>query len=114
MSETNDPAPGETPSPETWPPVLMSAANPTGWKLEDLLDALRADLLAKNDRLQHVAEDQSGVVAATVFRNNMRIMILLAQAQVLQRDSLAQLATLGPDQGPTGTPRVGAGSAGSA
>jgi hypothetical protein len=93
-------------------PVLMSAANPDGWKLEELLEQLREEVMEKNERLQggefgiDAASTRRMMVRATVREQNERIIALLMQAALIQREILADLATLGPDQGPRGTARV--------
>ncbi|MCJ2051705.1 hypothetical protein [Methylobacterium sp. J-070] len=86
-------------------PVLMSAANPTGWKLEELLAQIAQDLRAKNDRL----EGDTSSAARAVRVNNLGIIDCLALAEVRQRDSLRRLDALRPDPGPAGPPRIGAG-----
>ena len=88
-------------------PVLMSADNPEGWKLEALLQQLCLELYAKNDR---IAGDPSPTARA-VLVNNLGLIGLLALAEVRQRDTLARLAALRPDSGPGGTPRIGSGAA---
>lgn len=90
-------------------PVLMSPQNPTGWKLEDLLEALRREVKAKCAKIA----DDSRPVARAVLRNNEQILGLLRQAEALQRDSYDRLNTMAPDEGPLGTPRIGTGSPGS-
>ncbi|MCJ2067794.1 hypothetical protein MKK75_03055 [Methylobacterium sp. J-030] len=90
-------------------PVLMSKDNPDGWKLELLLPQLCQELADKNARL---AGDPSAT-AILVRANNVRILDLLLEAERLQRDTQARLTELGPDRGPSGRPRIGAGSAGS-
>lgn len=87
-------------------PVLMSADNPKGWKLEDLLIQLREEIAAKNAR---IAGDQSAT-AILVRANNTRILDHFYVAEDLQRDSVARLDALRPDPGPGGTPRIGAGA----
>lgn len=87
-------------------PVLMSAAHPHGWKLEDLLDQLVIEVLAKCERLRGDLRP----VARQVLGNNEVILERLQQAANRQRESVAALAAYAPDQGPTGTPRVGTGS----
>lgn len=88
-------------------PVLMSKENPDGWKLEELLAQLRLELYAKNDR---IAGD-SRPTAQAVRANNANMIDLLSVVEGRQRDTIARLARLAPDQGPGGTPRIGAGSA---
>ena len=44
------------------------------------------------------------------MHNNGRIVALLNEAARLQRDSYRVLATIGPNEGPLGKPRIGVGS----
>lgn len=90
--------------------VLMSADHPEGWKLEELLAQIAQDLRVKNDHL----EGDSKPTSRAVVLNNLGIIDCLALAEVRQRDTLRRLNVLGADPGPTGTPRIGAGSAGTA
>lgn len=87
-------------------PVLMSPANPEGWKLEDLLERLRTEIREKSAK---IASDPREV-ARLVYRNNQRILELLLEAERLQRESYAALDALAPNQGPLGIPRIGVGS----
>lgn len=87
-------------------PVLMSKDNREGWKLELLLPQLCQELADKNARL---AGDASAT-AILVRANNVRILDLLLEAERLQRDTQARLDALGPDPGPSGRPRIGAGA----
>ena len=87
-------------------PVLMSADNPDGWKFEELLAQLRLELHAKNDRIAGDPSPTSRMVQA----NNLGIIDLLSVIEGRQRDTLARLDALRPDQGPRGTPRLGAGA----
>ncbi|GJD59616.1 hypothetical protein [Methylobacterium dankookense] len=85
-------------------PVLMSASNPTGWKLEELVDQLLIELNAKNAR---ISEDPSA--AAVIVRgNNAVILCLLDVIGAYQRGIVTTLDGIGPDQGPKGRPRIGA------
>lgn len=86
--------------------VLMSPDNPTGWKLEDLLAAIRRELEVKCAKI--AGDDRA--VARHVLANNRSIMEKLRLAEALQRESVAALAAFAPDQGPTGTPRIGVGA----
>jgi hypothetical protein len=90
--------------------LLMTGENPTGWKLEDLLPAIAAELKAKNEvmasRVAQITGETEGRVRAKVSRNNAMIANLLSQCTEIQRDTMAALDTLGKDPGPTGTPRV--------
>lgn len=87
-------------------PVLMSADNPNGWKLEDLAVQLVAEITKKNEKI----ETDHRRVAQTVAKNNRCIMELLGHIQLYQSISLKALNSIGPDEGPTGKPRIGAGS----
>lgn len=87
-------------------PVLMSSDNPGGWKLEELLARLREELDRKND---HLAGDGHPIAKAVVI-SNRKIISLLDVAEQHQRAGLRHLDRIGPDQGPTGKPRVGPGS----
>jgi hypothetical protein len=86
--------------------VLMSAGNPTGRKLEELLAEIVQDLRVKNDAL----ELNPSATSAAIRVNNLGIIDCLALAGVRQSDTLRRLDLLGPDQGPAGTPRIGAGA----
>ena len=88
--------------------VLMSADNPDGWKLEELLSQLRDEIVAKTDKVKN---DQR-ITAQMLVRNNRSILRLLTAAEQLQRESLEELAMYRHDEGPSGTPRVGIGSEG--
>jgi len=88
--------------------VLMSADNPTGWKLEELLVQVSQDLRVKNDRLEGDASPTSRAIRI----NNLGVIDCLALAGVRQSDTLRRLDLLGSDQGPSGTPRIGTATAG--
>ena len=87
--------------------LLMSAGNPSGLKLEDLLTAIVQDLRIKNDAL----EGDTSPTSRAIRVNNLGIIDCLALAGVRQSDTLRRLDLLGPDQGPGGTPRIGTGAA---
>ncbi len=87
-------------------PILMSAANPNGAKLEDLLRALVAEI---EEKCQRIAGD-TRPEAQTVLHNNHQIMGLLTTALRHQEHSMKVLEAVGPNQGPTGKPRIGVGS----
>jgi len=86
--------------------VLKSAGNPTGRKLEELLADIIQDLRIKNDAL----EGDASPTSSAIWINNLGIIDCLALAGVRQSDTLRRLDLLGPDQGPGGTPRIGAGA----
>ena len=87
-------------------PVLMSADNPNGWKIEDLAQQLIVEIRAKSDKIKSDPRLQ----AITVFNMNANIIAALHDIVHWQNNSLRALAALGPDQGPTGKPRIGSGS----
>lgn len=87
--------------------VLMSAGNPSGRKLEELLVEIAEDLRVKNDAL----EADPSPTSRAVRINNLGIIDCLALAGVRQLDTLRRLDLIGPDQGPRGTPRLGTGAA---
>lgn len=84
-------------------PVLMSAENPNGWKLEDLLRQLYRELEAKTAKVMH---DQS-LRASVVRQNNYSILTYLRHAEICQLDTIRELAEIAPDPGPNGQPRIG-------
>lgn len=86
--------------------ILMGSDNPHGWKLEDLLATIAAEVGLKCLKIK----DDASPVARAVLRNNQQIMGLLGQAEALQRASQDALDILGPNQGPEGKPRIGVGS----
>lgn len=88
-------------------PLLMSKANPEGWKLEELLDKAALEIETLKTPL---IRDDPRAAAKTVVHNNGRIVALLYEAARLQRDSYRVLATIGPNEGPLGKPRIGKGS----
>jgi len=85
-------------------PILMSADNPTGWKLEELLAQVRKELLVKTEKITGDESTESMKVQC----NNLSILRQLFNAEALQRESIAVLAAKSPDQGPTGPARIGA------
>lgn len=83
-------------------PILMSVENPDGAKLEEVLERLQLEVNAKTDRLR----GQNNPIANTIRDNNTAIVSLLAHAEGIQYETLTLLESLGPDQGPNGTPRI--------
>lgn len=88
-------------------PLLMSKVNPEGWKLEELLEKTAHEIATLKTPL---IRDDPRIVAKAVVYNNDRICALLHEAARLQRDSYRMLATIGPNEGPLGKPRIGTGS----
>lgn len=89
-------------------PILMSAENPVGAKLEEHLRELVTEIEAKCRKIEADPRAQ----AQTVLHNNREIIAHLKQAVRHQEHSQRVLADMAPDQGPTGTPRIGKGSPG--
>lgn len=83
-------------------PVLMSIHHPEGWRLEVLLQQLREEIREKNEKVGKIGGD----VAAIVVANNAAILVMLAQCQRLQEQTLLVLDTIAPDPGPAGPPRL--------
>ncbi|MCS6232696.1 hypothetical protein G3488_17780 [Shewanella baltica] len=83
--------------------ILMSVANPNGFKLELLLKQLQEEVAEKTAR---VADDKSEL-AEKVKSNNLQIIKLLSEAEALQVESLKLMAAKAPDTGPLGSPRIG-------
>lgn len=84
-------------------PVLMTAENPTGFKLEDLLFTLQCEVEAKNEK---ILSDESAL-SLKVQANNLKILECLGEAERLQRDSYARLSEKSADEGPGGVARIG-------
>ncbi|WP_050498049.1 hypothetical protein [Vibrio parahaemolyticus] len=84
-------------------PILMSRDNHYGWKLEELVEKLRGEIMSKS---LNIAEDMS-FEAQTVKNNNFQILGLFMQVEALQRQSFVVMSKLGKDQGPKGVPRIG-------
>lgn len=84
-------------------PILMSAENPTGLKLEDCLAMLRYEISIKTAKIINDTSPQ----AQLVVRNNQTIIGLIGQAEGLQCASMHVLDSMKLNEGPTGTPRIG-------
>lgn len=91
-------------------PLLMSRDNPDGWKLQELMAELQAEMKEKTDYLRGQLLEPQGKkkseVMTDVLHNNLHIIRLMDQIKYLQQDSMRRLDTLGKNQGPRGTPRV--------
>ena len=88
-------------------PVLMTPDNPDGWKLEELLKQLVWELEDKNIRLSSKFEiAKLPYPAKHVIGNNQMIINRFQQALEYQQNTQEYLDSIGPDQGPTGKPRV--------
>lgn len=98
-------------------PILMSKGNPSGQKLEELLEARREELQQVRKEVQAktaTLRNDGSETALSVITNNTRIdgllndaALLLEEAELHQLHTLELLAKVGPDQGPEGEPRIG-------
>lgn len=86
--------------------ILMTRDNPDGFKLEELAEKLRGEIMAKT---LNISGDPS-FEAQTVVNNNAQIIGLLYQIEALQRQSFVVMSQIRPDEGPGGKPRIGEGS----
>ncbi len=84
---------------------LVSDTNPTGFKLEDILLAIRKDIIHRCQKI----EDDLRPEALHVMDNNMRILALLSEAINLSMESSKTLdRAFGPSQAAGGgEPRIG-------
>ena len=81
---------------------LASDVNPSGFKLEDVLTRVRADLLKRSGKIV----DDHRPEAAQVLENDIRIMGLLSESIRIAEASTKLLDTqLGPHR--DGLPRIG-------
>lgn len=83
--------------------VLMSSDNHNGWKLEELLFQVKLEVSEKVNKIINDPSPQ----AQLVVRNNLAIIEHLGAAEALQRASYIVLNAMKPNEGPTGTPRIG-------
>lgn len=84
-------------------PVLMTADNRLGWKLEELAPQLVGEVEAKTEKIK----DDPRAEAQQVLANNQKIIGHLQEIQRLQTESYQIMSALGPDLGPAGKPRIG-------
>jgi phosphoglycerate-specific signal transduction histidine kinase len=84
---------------------LASDSNPEGFRMEDILTALRTDLIKRCER---IAEDHRPE-AHHVLENNIRILGLLTEAIQLAEESTRHLQkSFGPSKvSEGGAPRIG-------
>ena len=81
---------------------LATDEKPDGYKLEDILNALRADIVK---RAQKIVDDRKPE-AQTVLKNNIRILGLLSECIELAEDSTHVLdRSFGPKK--VSEPRIG-------
>lgn len=84
---------------------LMSEDNPTGYRLEDILTALRADVLNRSTKI--ALDDR--IEAQHVLANNVKVLEHLTEAIQLAQDSTRTLnRAFGPSHAHEGgPPRIG-------
>jgi hypothetical protein len=83
---------------------LVSDENPTGYKLEDILTVIRADILKRCNKI--ALDDRAE--AQHVLANNMEVLQHVTKAIELAKDSTRTLdKAFGPSQAPKGPPRIG-------
>ncbi|MCG8511099.1 MAG: hypothetical protein MI741_17905 [Rhodospirillales bacterium] len=84
---------------------LASDTNPSGFKLEEILRAIRKDILKRCEKIV----DDPAAEAQQVMNNNMRILNLLSDAILIAENSSEILKHgFGPSQADDGgPPRVG-------
>jgi DNA gyrase/topoisomerase IV subunit A len=82
---------------------LVSDEHPEGHKLEDILSAIRADVIKRADK---IALDPRAE-AQHVLNNNMRVLQLLTEAIELARDSSRTLDKAFGPHVKGGPPRIG-------
>lgn len=82
--------------------ILMSAENPNGYKLEELMGLLISDMLIKTGKIAENTDELSGFI----MRNNLNIIHHLARVRDTQMESLKALSEKAPDEGPTGKARI--------
>jgi len=81
----------------------MGSENPNGYKLEELLEQIIFEVAEKTNKIINDPSSQ----AQLVVRNNQDIIKHLGAAAALQRSSFVVLDAIGPNEGPTGKPRIG-------
>lgn len=81
---------------------LVTAENPKGYKLEEILSMIRKDILTRTLKIA----DDPRAEARHVMQNNMRILSLVSEAIGLAEDSTKVLTrAFGPSK--EGAPRIG-------
>jgi len=83
--------------------ILMGSENPDGHCLEELLAQISVEIKGKTAK---VSQDKSPI-SIQIQANNSAIITLLRAAEEIQRSSLSLLNSIGPNEGPLGTPRIG-------
>jgi hypothetical protein len=84
---------------------LVSDENPAGLRLEDILHAIRMDMITRCTKIMNDPKDE----ARHVLNNNMKILTLLSDAIALAEDSTHVLdKAFGPSNAAKGgPPRIG-------
>ena len=83
---------------------LASQANENGFKLEDILTVIRADIIKRCDRIVSDTRDES----VQVLENNIQILQLLSQSIRLAENSSHILdRSFGPASEDESKPRIG-------
>lgn len=84
---------------------LVSDENPEGYKLEDILHAIRTDVIVRCTKIMNDPKDE----ARHVLDNNMKVLNLLSEAIGYAEDSTKVLAkAFGPSRtAQGGAPRIG-------
>jgi len=83
---------------------LASQANEDGFKLEDILTVIRADVIKRCDKIVGDTRDE----AAQVLENNIQILQLLSQSIRLAEESTRVLnRSFGPASDESDEPRIG-------
>ncbi len=82
---------------------LVTDEKPDGYKLEDILDLVRKDMLT---RALKIADDKRSE-AQHVMRNNMKILGLISEAIALAEDSSRVLDRAFGANAKGGPPRIG-------
>lgn len=93
---------GQTPDPGNGY-ILMGSENPSGWKLEELLEKLVKEVEHKTSKIDKDPSPE----AQAVVENNYEIISYLTSAIIFQQSSMKILDAKSPNQGPNGTPRIG-------
>jgi hypothetical protein len=82
---------------------LVSEAKPDGYKLEDILSVLRADVITRCSKITGDARPE----ARYVLNNNMKILGLMSEAITLAEDSTRVLEKAFGPAIKGGPPRIG-------
>lgn len=84
---------------------LVSDENPAGLRLEDILHAIRMDMITRCTKIMNDPKDE----ARHVLNNNIKILTLLSDAITLAEDSTRVLdKAFGPSNAAKGgPPRIG-------